>query len=120
MVLPTSFHALYLRLSPKLALVGKRFGGLLLHVTSLLVTAIEATPETFGKRHWFRSSSSRRGCLTPITWQGWLYYCIWSMAIAIPASLLILRGQIFESLVWALFTTSIYVLDVRQVRRSTT
>ena len=68
----------------------------------------------FGKPHWFRKKKIGWG-LTPITVQGWAYALTWATVLAFPFTLLVLREQAVEAMVWATAAGGLLVYDVRHI-----
>jgi hypothetical protein len=68
----------------------------------------------FGKPQWFRPKAFGWG-LTPITWQGWFYTLVWTVAIALPFIVLIWRHQPLEAAAWMGLGIGALCYDVRQI-----
>ncbi len=69
----------------------------------------------FGKTDWFRQDSTSLAP-GPVARQGWLYYGMWLVVIAVPTALLVMRGQFPESAVWAAVAGGGFMLDLRRLR----
>lgn len=70
----------------------------------------------FGSPDWFRPKTIGYG-LTPVRWQGWAYTFAWIGVISAPFLLLLVRGQVAESMAWLAITMGALVYDVRSILR---
>ncbi len=68
----------------------------------------------FGKPNWFRKKQSSWG-LMPITFQGWAYTLTWLAVLALPFTLLVLRHQAVEAMIWLIASGGLLMYDVRQI-----
>ena len=71
----------------------------------------------FGKPEWFRKKKIGWG-LTPITWQGWVYALTWAAVLTLPFTLLVMRHQAVEAMVWLAAASGLLIYDVRHVLAS--
>ena len=69
----------------------------------------------FGKPEWFRPKACGWG-VRPVTWRGWTYALIWTIAIALPFCALATLGRAPEAVVWLVATGGMLAWDVRQIR----
>ena len=68
----------------------------------------------FGKPEWFRKKTIGWG-LTPITAKGWAYALIWGAVLAVPFTLLVLRHQPVEAMIWIAAAGAFLLYDVRHI-----
>ncbi len=69
----------------------------------------------FGNPDWFRDATQRWPL--PQQGKGWLYYFAWLGILILPATLLLSWAYVPEALIWTIVTATLFVLDVRKLRR---
>lgn len=69
----------------------------------------------FGKTEWFQPET-HGVAPAPRSVRGWLYYGLWLAVIAVPAVLLVSRGQLPECAIWAAISGGVCMLDLRRLR----
>jgi hypothetical protein len=71
----------------------------------------------FAQTHWFRLRTVKRD-IAPACWQGWVYLVLWGAVTALPAMLLLIRGQGWEAATWLVVMTGVLFYEIWQVRRA--
>jgi hypothetical protein len=68
----------------------------------------------FGKPEWFRKKTCGWG-LTPITFLGRAYAVTWAAVLVAPFTLLLVRQQPIEALVWIATSGGLMLYDMRHI-----